>query len=316
MNTPPKKLISFVSGTFNEAENVEELFNRVCAIMSEHNNYDFEYIFIDNASTDGTVQRLKKIAQGDNRLKIIVNNRNFGHVRSPYWGVLQTSGDATIYLASDLQDPPELIAEFLKAWDGGAKVVLAVKPVSSINPFSHSLRKAYYTILDRISDVHLTRDATGFGLYDKEVVDEIRKINDPYPYIRGLVAELGYEIKTISFVQPRRTSGISKNNFYSLYDVAMLAIVSHSMVPIRIASIFGFILGFLSILCGTGIFIAKLIWWDKFVAGLAPVAVLLLFMFGVVLFFIGIIGEYVGSAHTYLQRRPIVVERERINFQK
>lgn len=309
-----KKLISFISPCYNEEENIEALYGRVCAVMAALPQYDFEYLFIDNASSDNTVDKLKAIAAKDQRVKIIVNTRNFGHIRSPYWGVLQTTGDATIYLASDLQDPPELAPDFISAWEAGSKVVLAVKPVAEGNTVLHSLRRSYYTMLDKISDVPMTKDATGFGLYDRQVLDEIRKINDPYPYFRGLVDELGFRTTTIPFVQPRRIRGVTKNNFYTLYDIAMLAIVSHSMVPLRVASIFGVVLGILSIVAGMLVFAAKLIWWDRFVAGLAPISILLFFMFGVLLLFIGILGEYVGSVHTYLQRRPIVVERERINF--
>jgi hypothetical protein len=218
-------------------------------------------------------------------------------------------------LASDFQDPPELIPKFFDAWEAGAKVVLAVKPASRTNFFMHLVRRTYYRFLDSISDVPLTKDTTGFGLYDKIVIDKVRSIDDPYPYFRGLVDELGYETKTIDFLQPRRERGESKNGFYNFYDLAMVAIVSHSMVPIRAASLAGFVLGIVSILAAAFTLIAKLIWWDKFVAGIAPIIILLLFMFGVMLLFIGFLGEYIGSVHTHIQRRPIVVERERINFE-
>jgi glycosyltransferase involved in cell wall biosynthesis len=311
-----RKKISFVSPCYNEEENVSRLYKTVCALMAKYPMYDFEYIFIDNASTDGTVNKLKEIAAYDKRLKIIVNTRNFGHIRSPYWGVMQSRGDATVYIASDFQDPPELIPKFFDAWEDGAKVVLAVKPSSKTNFLMHFIRRVYYRILDSISDVPLTKDATGFGLYDKVVIDQIRAIDDPYPYFRGLVDELGYATKTISFLQPRRERGVSKNKFYNFYDLAMIAIVSHSMVPIRVASISGFILGLGSIVAAGCILIAKLIWWDKFVAGLAPIVILLLFMFGTILLFIGLLGEYIGSVHTLVQKRPVVVESERINFEQ
>jgi len=309
-----KKKLSLISPCYNEEGNVEELYQRAVRVMEQYPQYDFEYLFIDNASTDGTTEKLRELAQRDKRVKVIINTRNFGHIRSPYWGILQTSGDATIYLASDLQDPPELIPSFIDAWEEGYKVVLATKPVSRENPIFHRLRRMYYRVLDGISDVSLVRDTTGFGLYDKVVLDKIREIGDPYPYFRGLVCELGYDIKLIPFHQPRRLRGITKNNFYSLYDIAMLGIVRHSLVPIRIAAFFGFILGFLSLFVAAVFLVLKLIYWDAFPMGSAPVIIGLFFLSGVQMLFIGMLGEYIGSIHTYVQRRPIVVERERINF--
>jgi dolichol-phosphate mannosyltransferase len=308
------KKISFVSPTYNEEHNVEELFQRVSRIWEKFPQYEFEYIFIDNASKDDTVERLKSIASVDKRLKIIANIRNFGHIRSPYWGLMQAQGDAVVYLASDLQDPPELIPEFIAQWEKGFSVVLAVKPLSEGNKIVHFFRKLYYRILNKISEIELINDTTGFGLYDKRVMDEIRKINDPYPYLRGLICELGFPIKRIEFNQPRRLRGVSKNNFYTLFDIAMLGIVSHSLAPIRIASFIGLIIGTLSFLGGLLFLFAKLIWWDRFPIGIAPIIILNLFLFGLLFIFIGILGEYIGSIQNYLKNRPIVVEKERINF--
>ncbi|NOX26535.1 MAG: glycosyltransferase family 2 protein [Deltaproteobacteria bacterium] len=310
-----KKKISVISPCYNEESNVQELYSRVVEVLSRYPQYDFEYLFIDNASTDSTVDRLKEIAASDKRVKIIVNTRNFGHIRSPYWGILQTSGNATIYLASDLQDPPELIPQFIDEWEKGYKVVLAVKPVSQGNPIMQRLRKLYYRVLDGISNISLIRDCTGFGLYDKVVLDKLREIHDPYPYLRGLICELGYEAKLIPFVQPRRLRGLSKNNFYTLYDIAMLGIVSHSLVPIRIAAFAGFILGGMSLLVAMAFLVLKLIYWDSFPMGMAPVIIGLFFLSGMQMLFIGMLGEYIGSIHTYIQNRPVVVERERINFE-
>lgn len=310
-----RKLISIISPTYNEIENVEELYKRVCNVMAQLPHYDFEFLIIDNASTDGTDQKLKEIAGGDLRVKVIINTRNFGHIRSPYWGIIQTQGDATVYLASDLQDPPELILELIKLWEVGNKIVLATKPVSATSPVIHELRRTYYRLLDAISEVELVKDTTGFGIYDRVVIDKIREVSDPYPYLRGLICELGYPIKTIDFNQPVRQSGLSKNNFHSLYDIAMLGIVSHSLVPIRIASLVGILLGMLSLLLGGGVLVAKLIWWDKFPLGIAPLYILLFFLFGLLFIFIGMLGEYIGSIHGYLQKRPIVVEKERLNFE-
>ena len=309
-----RALISIISPCFNEQQNIQELYSRVVKAMESYPEYDFEYLFIDNASTDQTVDYLRDIAAKDFRVKIIVNTRNFGHIRSPYWGIIQTKGDATIYLASDLQDPPELIPEFIKHWKEGFKIVLAVKPLTSTNPVMHFLRRKYYQFLDLISEVPIIKDATGFGLYDRVVLDNICEINDPYPFLRGLICELGYHIKLIQFNQPRRLRGISKNNFYSLFDIALLGIISHSMVPIRLASIFGFLIGFLSVIFAIILLITKLLFWESIPVGYAPVGIVVLLMFGVLLFFIGIVGEYVGAIHTYAKRRPIVVEKERINF--
>jgi len=312
--TISKKLVTLVSPCFNEEANIEELYRRVCEVMAGLPQYDFEYLFIDNASTDRTLTLLKGIAAKDPRVKIIVNTRNFGHLRSPYWGIIQTWGDATVYLASDLQDPPEVIPQFLAAWEDGYPIVLAVKPVSQVNPLAHWLRKLYYRVLDAISEVSIVKDATGFGLYDREVLDQVRKIGDPQPYFRGLVCELGYPIKTIPFNQQRRLRGISKNNVYSLYDIAMLGIVSHSVVPIRLAAMMGFMIGLLSFLVAFVFLILKLVMWSTFPIGIAPIVIGMFMMFGIVLMFIGILGEYIASIHTYVRHRPVVVERERINF--
>ena len=311
-----RKLISIISPCYNEEENVVELFERVRDIMvSRLPNYDFEYVFIDNASSDTTVEKLRALAERDRRLKVIVNTRNFGHIRSPYWGIIQTSGDATVYLASDFQDPPEMIPDFVREWETGTKIVLAVKPVSQSNPFMHALRRLYYSFLDRIAEVEIVRDSTGFGLYDKVVIDQVRSIEDPYPFLRGLISELGHSIKTIPFNQPRRLRGLSKNNFYTLYDIAWLGLISHSLVPIRIASMLGFFIGGLSFLVAVIFFFLKLAWWDRFPLGIAPIVIGMFMMFGLILVFIGILGEYIGSIHTYAQKRPIVVEKERINFE-
>ena len=282
--------------------------------MADLPRYDFEYLFIDNASTDGTVNKLRTLAGRDPRVRVIVNTRNFGHIRSPYWGLMQTRGDVTVYLASDLQAPPEMIPEFISAWEQGYKIVLAVKPMSRTNPLIHGLRKLYYRMLDGISEVPIVKDATGFGLYDRLVLDHLRQIHDPYPFLRGLICELGYPIKTIPFDQPRRQRGISKNNFYTLYDLAMLGVVSHSVVPIRLAAIAGFLTGLLSILVALVFLVLKLALWDRFHIGIAPILIGMFFMFGVVMLFIGILGEYIASIHTYVRNRPVVIERERINF--
>jgi glycosyltransferase involved in cell wall biosynthesis len=309
-----RPLLSIVTPCYNEEDNVDELYSRIKAAIAGATKYDFELIFIDNHSIDGTVAKLKALAAVDGMVKIIVNTRNFGHIRSPYYGILQSRGAATIYLASDLQDPPEMIPEFIRHWEAGCKLVMATKPDSKGAAWVHALRKAYYRFLDGISDITLLSDSTGFGLYDREVLDHLRQIEDPYPYLRGLICELGYEIKTIPFTQPRRLRGISKNNLYTLYDIAMLGVVSHSKLPIRIAAFAGFALGAISLLLAMIFLVLKLVFWNSFPLGIAPVVIGLFFLFGIQLLFIGILGEYIASIHTYVQRRPVVVEKERVNF--
>lgn len=309
-----KKLITIVTPCFNESENIDELYERIKLAISNISKYDFEILFIDNASTDNTVDILRQLISRDSRIKVIVNTRNFGQVRSPYWGVMQAKGDAIIYMASDLQDPPEFISNFLEEWERGWKVVLAVKPVSKTNSTFNILRKAYYRLLAKISDVEMIKDATGFGLYDSLVIEHIRRIKDPYPYFRGLVCELGYPIKTIPFEQPRRAKGISKNNFFGLYDVAILGIISHSIAPIRAAGILGLIMGLLSLVIALVYVVLKLLFWQDFPMGFAPLIIGFFFMFGLLFIFIGLLGEYIASIHTYVRNRPIVVEKERINF--
>jgi glycosyltransferase involved in cell wall biosynthesis len=308
------KLISIITPCFNEQDNVDELYKRIINTINKIDRYKFEILFIDNASTDSTAKFLKLIAAQDKRVKIIINERNFGHIRSPYWGIMQTEGDATIYMASDLQDPPEYISDFLENWELGWKVVLATKPKSKDNQIRQFLSSNYYRILESLSGINIVKGASGFGLYDHAVIKQLRMINDPYPFLRGLICELGYPIKTIEFIGQKRNAGISKNNIYTLYDIAMLGIVSHSLIPIRIASLLGSIVGVSSIILAIVYATMKLIYWDNFALGLAPLIIGAFFLLGIILIFIGLLGEYIGSIHTYVKNRPIVVEKERINF--
>ena len=308
------KKITIVTPTFNEEDNVSELYRRIKEVISKLQNYNFDILFIDNASTDSTTRKIKDICKKDKNVKLIINNRNFGHIRSPYWGILRSKGDATIYLASDLQDPPELIPNFIFEWEAGNEVVLAVKPKSKENKILFGLRRLYYKILNSMSEYPLTKNTTGFGLYDKKVIDKLNQISDPYPYLRGLIDELGYRKTTIEFEQPKRGKGITKNNFYSLVDIGLLGMVSHTKIPIRIATFFGMSLGLLSILLAITVVVIKLISWNVFAAGTATLLTFILFMFGCVFLIMGLLGEYILSIHNYVKNRPIVIERERVNF--
>ena len=308
------KKISIVTSCYNEEENVELLYKQIKEVMAALKEYTYELIYIDNHSTDKTVSILRKIAKSDKSIKVIINTRNFGHIRSPYHGILQSSGDMVIYVASDLQDPPSLIPEFIHRWEDGYKVVMGVKTSSKENNIFFLIRTFYYRLLQRLSDIRLVENATGFGLYDREVIEKLRSLNDPYPYFRGLVADLGYEIATVPFIQPPRKHGITKNNFYTLFDMAMLGLTNHSKVPLRMATMLGFVTAILSALIGLFYFVYKLINWQNFSLGLAPLSVGLFFFSSVQLIFLGVIGEYIGAIYTQVLKRPLVVEQERINF--
>src|ERR1017187_110250 len=307
--------ISIVTGCYNEEDNVRELWARVTRVMAaELPEYAYEFIFIDNASEDGTVKVLKEIARDDKRVKIIVNNRNFGHIRAGYHAMLQAGGQAVIAMASDLEDPPEMIPQFVRKWEEGYKIVLAQKRSSEECALMAAVRRLYYNVVSRLSETPLVKDATGFGLYDRHVMEDIRAIGDPYPYFRGLICKLGYSQFLIPFDKPARKRGITKNNFYTLYDLAMLGITNHSKVPLRLATFAGFTVGILSFLVALGYMVYKLLYWANFTVGMAPVVFGIFFLGAVQLFFVGILGEYIGSIHTQILRRPPVIERERINF--
>jgi glycosyltransferase involved in cell wall biosynthesis len=311
-----KKLISVVSGCYNEEENVRECYEQVKKVFQEIGRYRYEHIFIDNGSKDKTVAILREIAAQDKNLKIIVNARNFGHVRSGYHAYLQARGDAIISVVSDLQDPPELIKDFLRKWEEGFLVVIAVKENSDESPVFFAIRRLYYELITRLAEIELNKNTTGFGLYDRRFMEVLREIDDPYPYFRGLVSEIGFPVAKIPYRQPARKRGITSNNFYTLYDMAMLGITNHSKVPLRMATILGFAISFLSLLVALGYLVFKLLYWDHFNLGLAPMVVGLFFFGSVQLFFIGILGEYIGAIHTQVLKRPPVVELERVNFDK
>ncbi|WP_374435399.1 glycosyltransferase family 2 protein [Inhella sp.] len=307
-------LISIVTSCLNEEGNVEELHRRIKAQFDGQSEYDFEHIYVDNGSTDGTVAEVKRLAAADPRVKLIVNARNFGHIRSPLHGMYQAQGAAIIAMASDLQDPPELIRQFLQRWREGHLIVVGVKPSSRETWAMAVLRRLYYRVLGRMSDIKLIPNFTGFGLYDRSVVQIVRELGDPYPYFRGLISDLGIGYATVEFEQARRKRGITKNNFYTLYDLAMLGVTSHSKMPLRLATMAGFLLSTLSLMVSLGYLVAKLVWWDQFALGTAPLVIGLFFFGAVQLLFIGILGEYVSAIHTQVVRRPLVIERERVNL--
>ncbi len=309
-----RKKISVVTPCYNEEGNANAIYTAVKSIMDAKSEYDYEHIFIDNHSTDKTVAILKDIAAKDKNVKLIVNSRNFGHIRSPYYGLLQSSGDATIMIVSDLQDPPALINDFIDNWEQGHKIVIGVKNESEESFLMFAIRKSFYNLINRLSDIKLIKNYTGFGLYDKQIIDILRTIDDPYPYFRGLICDIGFEIIKIPYIQPQRFRGFTKNNFYTLYDIAMLGITNHSKVPLRLATMVGFMASLLSLLVALIYFVYKLLFWNSFTLGSAPLIIGIFLFSAVQLMFIGIIGEYVGSIHTQVLKRPLVIEQERINF--
>ena len=314
MSIQQRKHISVVAPTYNEEENLRELHRRVSEQMQKFTHYTWDLLIIDNASTDRTVQILRELSSQFPEVRGIVNSRNFGHFRSPHHALCVTDADATIYMASDLQDPPELIPDFIRRWEDGFKIVVGVKQQEEASFTIRNLRWIYYRVLDLVSEVPVIKDFTGFGLYDRVIMDQVRRLNDPYPYFRGQLSEIGYEVAQVHFVKPRRERGLTKNNFYTLFDAGMLGVTSHSKVPLRLATMTGFCLSAISLLVAITYLILKLVYWDRFTAGTAPTLVGLFFFLSVQLFFIGIIGEYVGWIFTQVKGRPLVIERERIGF--
>jgi polyisoprenyl-phosphate glycosyltransferase len=309
------KLISIVSPCFNEQDNVEQLYLRTRETLAQFPQFRYEHIFIDNASTDNTVAILRDLAAQDGNVKVIVNARNFGHLRSPQHAILEARGDAVAMLLSDLQDPPELIGDMIREWEQGTLVIVGIKNTSEESGLMYKIRTLYYRTVASLTNVRVLEHFTGFGLYDRTVIDILRsKFRDPYPYFRGMIAEIGLPYRTLYYNQKRRERGITKNNFYTLYDLAMLGITNLSKVPLRLVTFTGFILALLSALVGTGYLFAKILFWNRFDIGVAPVVVGLFFFGSVQLVALGVIGEYIGSIHTMVQNRPLVIEKERINF--
>ena len=310
-----RKLITIMTPCYNEELNVRELHRRVLAMAASLSEYRFEHLFIDNASKDGTVSVLREMAAEDAGVKVIINTRNFGHVRSPMHAFLQAEGEAVGILLADLQDPPELFVEMIREWEKGFPVVAAIKTSSEENSLMYRLRSAYYRLVAHLTDVEVLENFTGFGLYDRSVVEQIRtNFRDPYPYFRGMIAELGLPCAKVTYNQKRRERGITKNNFYTLYDMAMLGITNLSKVPLRLVIFFGFISALISLALGVFYLAYKLVYWNSFSVGMAPLVLGLFFLGSVQLIALGIIGEYIGSIHTFVLNRPLVTEKERINF--
>lgn len=309
------KKISIMTACYNEEENVVQLTDAVRKIMSEElPQYDYEHVFIDNCSEDTTLSLLREICAKDSHVKVIENARNFGHIRSPFHGLLQTTGDCTISMAADFQEPPALIQTFVKKWEEGFKVVCAVKTTSKESRAMFGIRKFYYNLVKKMSEVDSIDNFTGFGLYDRQVIEALKLMEDPYPYFRGLICEIGFRRALVEFDQPKRERGKTNNNFYTLFDMAMLGITANSKVPLRLATIVGFIFSLLSLGVAVLYFILKLIFWNSMSMGMAPIVIGMFFFFSVQLFFTGLLGEYIAQILTKVTNRPRVIEDERINF--
>jgi glycosyltransferase involved in cell wall biosynthesis len=313
-NTSPKKTISITTTCYNEEGNITEWYQRVLAVINRYPQYEYEFIVSDNYSTDSTRAELREIARKDAKFRVIFNTNNFTAIRSGYNSFLHATGDAVVFMASDLQEPPELIGEFLHHWETGVYVVCGVKKQSEESHAVFLARTCYYKILSLFSEIPLLEHFTGFGLYDRKFVEAIKLFHEPYPYFRGLVREIGLSRIEVPYVQEKRKRGKSSVNFIRLYDVAMTGFVNHTKLPLRLAAFTGFLLAGISFLVALGYLIYKLIFWKTFSLGLAPLVVGLFFFSAVQLIFIGVIGEYIGAIWTQVKNKPLVIEDERINF--
>ena len=309
------KKISVLIPCYNEAENVGPISRAVTEILEkELPQYDYELVFIDNDSTDGTRDIIRGLCADNPRIKAILNARNFGQFNSPYYGMLQVTGDCVIEMVADFQDPVEMIPKYIHEWEKGYKIVIGIKTSSKENRLMYWLRSCYYKTIKKLSDVEQIEHFTGSGLYDREFIEVLRNLDDPTPFLRGIVAELGYRRKEIPYEQPRRRAGKTHNNFYRLYDAAMLSVTSYTKAGLRLATIFGSICAVVSMLIAMVYLVMKLIWWDRFPTGMAPMLIGMLFLGSVQLFFIGFLGEYIMSINQRVMKRPLVIEEERINF--
>ena len=311
-----KKTVSILIPTYNEEENVWPLYKAIADVLqSKCQNYDYEILFIDNMSTDNTRAYLREICAQDKRAKAIFNVKNFGQFNSPFYGLRQTTGDCTILMCADFQDPVELIPVFLQHWEEGYQIVCGVKTASQENPVMYKLRSMYYRLIKKFSSIDQIEHFTGFGLYDRSFVDVLRSLDDSTPFLRGIVAELGGKRKEVPYEQQKRRAGKTHNNLYTLYDAAMLSFTSYTKIGMRIAVFAGVFFSIVSFLIGLIYLILKLIYWDRFVAGQAPTIIVVSMMCSVLLAFMGFLGEYIAAINTRMMHRPLVVEEERINFE-
>ncbi|MCM1185515.1 MAG: glycosyltransferase family 2 protein [Lachnoclostridium sp.] len=311
------KKISIMIPCYNEEENVRQICAAVIEEMSKNlPAYDYEILFIDNNSQDKTREYLREICKDNKKVRAIFNAKNFGQFNSPFYGMCQTTGDCTVCMCCDFQDPVEMLPKLVKEWEAGYKIVCAIKTASRENKIMRFLRTCYYKMIKKMSDVEQIEHFTGFGLYDKSFIEVLKKLDDPTPFLRGIVAELGYKRKDIPYEQQERRAGKTHNNWFTLYDAAMLSFTSYTKVGLRLATWGGFITGFVSILIAIVYMIMKLIYWDRFVAGMAPILLAVLIIGSVQLFFIGFLGEYVISMNKRIMNRPLVIEEERLNFDK
>ena len=309
------KKISVLIPCYNEKENVGPISQAVTGILErELPQYDYELVFIDNDSTDGTRDIIRGLCWENPRIKAIFNARNFGQFNSPYYGMLQVTGDCVIEMVADFQDPVELIPQYVHEWEKGYKIVIGIKTSSQENRIMYWLRSCYYRTIKKLSDVEQIEHFTGSGLYDREFIEILRRLDDPTPFLRGIVAALGYKRKEIPYEQPKRRAGKTHNNFYKLYDAAMLSVTSYTKAGLRLATIFGSLCAGLSLAVALVYLVMKLIWWDRFPAGMAPMLIGMLFLGSIQLFFIGLLGEYIMSINQRVMKRPLVIEEERINM--
>lgn len=309
------KTVSILIPCYNEQENVVPMSESIKALFEgQLSKYDYELIFIDNDSSDNTRLLLRDICAADSHVKAIFNVRNFGQNNSPYYGMLQTIGDCTITIACDFQDPLELIPQYLHEWEDGYKVVVGIKKTSKENWIMYKLRSLYYKLLKKFSDVELIEHFTGTGLYDREFLEILRSLHDPSPFLRGIIAELGYKVKKVPYEQRKRRAGKTHNNFFTLYDIAMLSFTSYTKIGLRMATFVGLTVAIISAVIGLVYLILKLMYWDRFMAGIIPVAIGIFFLGAVQLFFLGFMGEYILAINQRIMNRPLVVEEERINF--
>ena len=311
------KKLSILIPCYNEEDNVGPISEAVIEILERDlPQYDYELVFIDNDSTDNTRPLLRELCAKNPKIKAIFNAKNFGQFNSPFHGMLQVTGDCVIQMVCDFQDPVELIPKYVREWENGYKIVIGIKVSSKENPIMYSLRSCYYKVIKKFSDVEQIEHFTGSGLYDRAFIEVLRKLDDPTPFLRGIVAELGFKRKEIPYEQPQRRAGITKNNFYRLYDAAMLSFTSYTKVGLRMATFFGALTGGASFLVALVYLVMKLMYWDRFAAGMAPLLIGMCFLGSIQLFFIGFLGEYIMSINTRVMHRPLVIEEERLNFEK